>query len=71
MGNYFDDYELEADYQNWIYYHESSQEECDSQSQYIRPSEEPKDSASKTEVIQAEWPVVDVFSDYIEHKALC
>ena len=55
MGKYFNDYEPEADYQNWLYYHVSSHEERDSQSQYIPPREEQKDSVPKPEVIQAEW----------------
>lgn len=70
VGKYFDDYEPEVDYQKWLYYHESSHEELDSQNQYIRPCEEPKDSVPKTEVIQTEWPVVDEFSDFPENKAL-
>lgn len=70
MGKYFDDYEQEADYQNWLYYRESSHEERESQSQYLRSREEPKDSVPQKEVLEAEWPVVDVFSDYPEHKAL-
>lgn len=70
VGKYFDDYEREADYQNWLYYRESSHEERESQSLYVRPREEPKESVPKAEVVQAEWPVVDLFSNYPEHKAL-
>lgn len=70
VGKYFDDYDREADYQNWLYYRESSHEERESQSQYERSREDQKKSVSKTEVSQAEWPVVDVFSAYPEHKAL-
>lgn len=47
----------------------SSHEERDSQSQYILPREEQKDSVPKPEIIQAEWQIVNVFSDYTEQKA--
>ena len=70
MGKYFDDYEREADYQNWLYYRESSHEERESQCQYVHSRKEQTESVPKPSVLQAEWPVVDVFSAYPEHKAL-
>lgn len=70
VGKYFDDYEREADYQNWLYYRESSYEERESKSQYVCTHEQRKESSPKPELLQAEWPVVDVFSNYPEHKAL-
>lgn len=69
MGKYFDDYEREADYQNWLYYRESSHEERESKNQYVRSHEEPKEDVTEPVAKQAEWAVVDVFRDYPEHKA--
>ncbi|EAY1188577.1 hypothetical protein DRW71_06115 [Salmonella enterica subsp. diarizonae] len=69
MGKYFDDYEREADYQNWLYYRESSHEERESKSQYVRSHEGLKENVTKPVVQQTEWTVVDVFRDYPEHKA--
>ncbi|EAY5299864.1 hypothetical protein LJ128_003674 [Salmonella enterica] len=69
MGKYFDDYEREADYQNWLYYRESSHEEREYKSRYTRFHEEPKENVAKLVVQQAEWTAVDVFRDYPEHKA--
>ncbi|HAW7858572.1 TPA: hypothetical protein JLM62_001417 [Escherichia coli] len=69
MGKYFDDYEREADYQNWLYYRESSHEERESKSQYARSHEEPKENVAKPVAQQAEWTAVDVFRDYPEHQA--
>lgn len=69
MGKYYDDYEREADYQNWLYYRESSHEERESKNQYVRCQEGPKENVTKPVAQQAEWAVVDVFRDYPEHKA--
>ncbi|HDG1685945.1 TPA: hypothetical protein PFE28_001879 [Kluyvera cryocrescens] len=69
MGKYFDDYEREADYQNWLYYRESSHEERESKSRHVRSDEAKMESKPKLAIQQTEWPVVDVFHDYPEHKA--
>ena len=69
MGKYFDDYEREADYQNWLYYREFSHEERESNSHYVRSHEGTKENVTKPVSQQAEWAVVDVFRDYPEHKA--
>ncbi|MGY0264588.1 hypothetical protein [Citrobacter freundii] len=71
MGKYYDDdYEREADYQNWLYYRESSHEERESKSPYVRAHEGMKESRSEPVIQQVEWSVVDVFRDYPEHQAL-
>lgn len=69
VGKYFDDYEREADYQNWLYYRESSHEERESKSLHVRSDEAKMESKPKLAIQQTEWPVVDVFRDYPEHKA--
>ncbi|WNN70086.1 hypothetical protein RIN60_13395 [Kluyvera cryocrescens] len=70
MGKYFDDYEREADYQNWLYYRESSHEDRESQSRSICTNEEPHEVKPGLVIQPAEWPITEVFRDYPEHKAL-
>lgn len=70
VGKYFDDYEREADYQNWLYYRESSHEERESKSHYISQDEAEVESRPKLVVTKIEWPAVDVFRDFPEHQAL-
>lgn len=68
VDKYFDDYEREADYRNWLYYRESSHEERESKNQYVRSHEEPKESVSKPVAKQVEWTRTDIFRDYSEHQ---
>ena len=70
MGKYYDDYEREADYQNWLFYRESSHEERAFPSESTHSNGELNDNLPKVIADQVQSSLVDVFRDYPEHREL-
>lgn len=59
MGKYYDDYEREADYQNWVYYRESSHEDRETQCEDVLSDEKQIVNVPEAEPQQAQSGFVE------------